>query len=272
MTETLTRFTTEDYTSKIRKMLDLAENAGTDAEADTFRKRAYELMEKHSISESMLDSDRASTTDEIIEEAFDFRGRFARANLDMAWYVASSCAFGMKGMQTDRTGRWESDKRWTLTLTGWKTDMEKFRVLLASLQIQASRAQQEWERTIGLRAADLPSWDKFKARRSYLAGFGAGVATKLTAAHREAEAAVVRERAAAAGTKTAAEAAGVALVLRSRRESVKDFYDTKHGKLRSARQVSHSGSYGGYNAGHRAGRDADTGQRRMGGSRTALSR
>lgn len=263
-----TAFATEDYARKIRMMLDKAE-ATEEPEAGIFREKAYELMEKYAIDQSMVDAHAPEERDELVHETFAFRGRFAEANGLMSYYVAT--ALGMRGTRSKGNGYYD------LTLYGWKSDMDRFKLLNASLQIQAVRAQQSWERRVGLRESALPQWDKFKARRSFLLGFGSGVQAKLEAAQQVARAEVATERAAAHGSTVEEESTGVALVLRSRQETVDDWFDTtimgyKPGSKKKKRKGrSLTVSYNAYGSGTKAGRQADTGQGKVGGNRRSLN-
>ena len=271
MTTTEATTTSKDYTRTVRALLDQAENTDFEAEAETFRQKAYELMEKHSLTDTMINDAAQVERDELVSEEFFFTGRFADANLLMSYYVAS--AFGMRGTKATRTNWSTGEERKVMRLYGFASDMEKFKVLNASLQIQAVRAMKEWERSIDLRNSYLSQWDKFKARRAYLTGFGTGVQTKLLAAKRTAEAEVVRERAAADGVTEEETSTGVALVLRNRAETVDDWYDEMTGnvtKKRKGRSFSNRGAGFASQAGRAAGQRADTGQGGLGNRKRAL--
>ena len=267
---TTTQTTAEDYARRVRRLLDQAENTEYEAEAEAFREKAYALMEKYSIDQAMLNGHEQVERDELVTETFDFTGRFADANLLMSFYVAT--AFGMRGTKGERM-KWQTgEKIKVLTLYGFASDMAKFRILNASLQIQAVRAQKEWERRIGLRTSNLAQWDKFKARRAFITGFGNGVHNKLEQARRMAEREVAKEQATATGVTEEEASTGVALVLRDRKETVDEWYDEimGGGRRRKGRSFSNRGAHYATRAGREAGEKADTGQGGLGGNRRAI--
>jgi hypothetical protein len=261
-----------DYVAKARALLDLAEKATTQEERDLATSRAMTIMTRHSITDSMVGSTR-EVPDEIGQIELDFTGVLAEAQRELA--VAISYALGCDKLVVSNL-EYRKPKVWRLTVTGWKTDLERLQVLVASIQLQATNARKQWEREQKRTGwNDLPRYEKLKDQRTFVLGYRNGVRGRLQTAYSQAVKDAAKERAEEShGTETEQEAmTGVALALRSRKESVADWYDAKYGKsLRSSRAHQARGSYGAMNAGHAAGTKADVGQTRVGGGYRAIGR
>jgi hypothetical protein len=168
---------------------------------------------------------------------------------------------------------WERPKKARTIIHGYRSDLERVKMLDASLQLQCQSALNAWINEQG------PDWQvkskmqKFKDRRQFIDAFASAILIKLRRARRTAVQETAQEQAAASnGSESVDDAkAGVELVLRDRAESVKDWFDTKYGNnLRTVRYRPTSGSASAYAAGHEAGRNADTGATRVSGGRRAI--
>jgi hypothetical protein len=258
-----------DYVARVRALLDLAEKAGSEHEAEIARNKAMELMFRHGISDAMVGV-ASATPDEIRQVTFKYTGILKDAKRSIA--VGVSRGLGNKLVVGDN--EYARPKYSYTTVTGWNSDLERLEVMLASIQIQADHALKQWEREQKRSRSgwsELSAWQKFQDRRQFLISFGSGVEHKLLIALRSAMAEAAKERAEANAESVAEATTGVELALRDRRESVKDWYDRHYGNgLRTVHSRLSAGSYGASSAGHAAGRAADVGQHRVGHGRRAI--
>jgi hypothetical protein len=260
-----------DYVGRVRALLDLAERAGSEHEAEIARGKAMELQMRHGISDAMVGETR-EVPDEIKQVTLKYPGIFKEGKRQIATRAAQ--AMGMKMVIFDN--KWSKPHTSATTVTGWRTDLERLEVLVASLQIQADRALKEWEREQRVKGTgwhDMPGWLKFKDRRQFYFSFAGGAGTRLQKAFQDATKAAANDRATETGDTPDEALAGVALALRDRRESVKDWYDTHYGNgLRTIQSRRTAGSYGASAAGHAAGSRADVGSTRLPGGPRAIGR
>lgn len=255
------------YADRIAKLLRKAEST-TPEEAEALVAKAQALMTQYAIDEIMLAQVQGrQLQDEIVEETIQYTGIFMTVILDVGFTIArfNDC----RGFFSKHD--YAKPKRVDLHVIGYKSDVERVRLLDASLQIQCSRALTEWRRTSS--EALFSKMESFKQRRQFIVGFNQGLSSQLAAARRAGlEAAAQTE---AQRSKVAADVAtqSVALVLRDRKSQVDDWYDRTYG--RSLRKVSRRYSSGGasaHSAGVAAGRSADTGKPSVGGSGKAIGR
>lgn len=259
----------QDYVARVRALLDLAERAGSEHEAEIARGKAMEIMFRHEITDAMVGATR-EVPDEIRQETFKYPGIFKEGKRQIA--VSAARAMGCKMVIFDN--KYTKPHTSATTVTGWHSDLERLSVLIVSLQIQADRALKQWEREQKVKHTgwhELPGWQKFKDRRQFYFAFAGGAESRMTTAFQAAVKDAAAERATANRESQDEALAGVALALRDRRESVKDWYDRKYGNgLRTVHSRRHAGSYGAREAGDAAGRNADIGQTRVGGGRRAI--
>lgn len=238
---------------KVAKLLNKAERASTQEEADAFFAKATELMQKYALSEMMVQARRSGAQQEpIIEKTVKFTGSYAKAHLLLGHYVgqASKC----RTVQSSGSKSTE-----ILYLVGFESDVSRAETLIASLLIQAQRGVQRFGRTI---PEYYTPFEKFRERRSYLVGFAEAVSDRMVKSERAATKEYVSERV-AAGEDEQALNTSMSLAIRSRRDEVNDWMDNRFGRLRSARSRMSVG-YGGAAAGRADGAKADTGGPRMG--------
>jgi hypothetical protein len=246
---------------KIAKLLRLAESTKNEAEADAFLAKAQSLMITYAIDEQMLASARGEQAqDEVVEEHIDYTGIFQSATFDIGSAIvrANNC----KPLISKIKHRKPHATR--LHIVGFKSDIARIRLLDASLQIQCATALSAWWKTNGDKDW-MSGMQKYKARREFIMGFASGLSAKLAAAKKEGVAESVKHEATRADVTEEVATKSVELVLRSREEQVKDWYDKKYGN--STRKVSRNYSSGGWDArsaGSNAGRNADTGTSRLG--------
>lgn len=239
---------------KVVKLLKKAEST-TPEEAEAITAKAQELMVAYAITETMIAHKAGQSIDDHIENRYIDLGKsiYMVAHIELAWRIALANDCKMVQHKTgNRGGVW---------IVGFTKDIAQVELLLASLLIQQSRALEVFKR-------DLPAYmsgtEKWKQRRSYAYGYAEGVGDKLRLAARRAEAQVVdtavaevpdEDRAAAREVENS----GMQLVLVSRRNQVKDWYDENVAhttrKVRSGFDVRGDGR----SKGRQDGRLANTG-------------
>ena len=259
-----------DYADKIAKLLRKAEDsAATPAEAEAFLIKAQALMTQYAITEDMLAAARGVNLEqheEIVEERIRYTGVYSAALYDIGAAIAR--ANDAKVLISNGSGKWT-----TMHVVGHKSDVDRIRMLDASVQIQASSALLKWARE----PESLPSYysasQKFKARREFLFGFARGLSDQLHRARKQGEAAAAAEETKRTGGTDAEGTASVELVVRGKKARVDDWMDEHYGK--KLRKVSRRYSSGGYNAGSAgvaAGRRADVSNRgRVSGNQRSIT-
>jgi hypothetical protein len=252
---------------KIAKLRDKAEAVMGTPEAEAFLMKAQELMTRYFITEELVAKAAGrNVQEEIITDTFTYTGIFRKALMDIAWSIVR--ANGCKAVMTEVT--WSKPHRIELHVSGFKSDIERVRLLDASLQLQAAQSMQTWYRELD--TDWMSGMQKYKARREFIMGFASGLSTKLNAANKAAAQSAAKDEAVRTNTTEAEASTGVALVLRSREERVKDYYDKKYGKsLRSVTRRYSSGGAEARGAGYQAGRQANTGTTAV-GTRKQLGR
>lgn len=257
----------ERYADKIAKLLRKAENpAVTPQEAEAFLAKAQELMTQWGIDEALIAKAAGQEVkEEIVEEIIKYTGVYHAALFDIGWAIAraNDCKsfIGRRGSYT------------TQTVVGFKSDVERVKMLDTSAQIQATGALTKW--WAEQNSSYMTAMQKFKARREFLFGFANGLHTQLIAAKKKGEKAAAQSEAERAGVSATEASESVALVVKSRKERVEDWVDKQYG--RSLRGVSRNYASGGRDAraaGSAAGRKADISNRGgvRGGSRGELGR
>jgi hypothetical protein len=169
---------------------------------------------------------------------------------------------------------WRKPKSFDSEVTGWKSDLERLEVLVASLQLQATTALREWEKEQKETGwNDLSRQEQYKDRRQFILSFAGALGRRLQTAFETAVREAATERAQETKESDREALAGVALALRDRKESVNDWYDVHYGNsLRTVHTRRAAGGYGASAAGRAAGSRADIGQTRVGGGRRAIGR
>lgn len=255
------------YADKIAKLLRKAETTDNEHEAEALTAKATALMETYAIDEEMLARARGEQRQEQITTVrIKYTGIFQSALMDIGWAVA--VAHDCKGFMAKVT--WEKPTHTDLALAGFESDLARIQLLDTSLQLQCTTAMRVWWNSQD--RSWMSKMDAFKAKREFIMGFASGAGSKLRAARKAGQQEAAKHEAERTGKDMAAASTGVELVLRSRSEQVKDWYDTTYG--RSTRKVTRRYSSGGAearSAGVTAGRNANTGNPSV-GSRKALGK
>jgi hypothetical protein len=246
----------------IRKLLALAERAGTEAEAEVANRKAEAMIAEYGIEAAML-ADAGAIADEVGNRIMVLPDPYARQKaqlltdisgplrVQVIWNLAASRR--IKGFQVH--------------LFGMQSDLDRLDVLFTSLLVQAATgmAQARPDAVAGWRQQDL-SWtwvNELKPtatqvaafRRDWLAGFGRKVSLRLKESENRAKA----DAPAASGG-----APGAELVLVHRDDLVKRAIRGFYPRLGSsrARAVRNADAY---NHGYAAGARADLGGARIAG-------
>lgn len=234
---------------KIRKLLNMAERAATDEEADAFNRRAEQLMADWGIAAAQLAA-TGQATDNIELRIVDVDAPYGTAKS----HLLASVARPMR-CQTVRHAH-RRGGGYSCTVIGHRSDIERVELLYTSLLVQAT-AQLLRVRPPAYSGESVKSF-----RRAWLYAYGQAVNDRLTTSERRAadQAAAGDHHATATTTSTAI---STALVLRDREQRVEDEKRRAFPNL-ITRNVSLT-SAGGYGAGYRAGHTADLGAPRVHG-------
>lgn len=227
----------------VRKLLALAERAGSEAEAELSRNKALALMQRYAIDEAMLGA--APDSDAKIGSRRFVLHEWVKPKGEMLSWIGD--AFGC---QTIKHTNESSIGRAVLTVYGWESDLEAVEVLFASLEIQAMREL----RMARTRKPARVNGQSFT--RSFLVGFASSVALRL----QEQRAGAVAES-----------STGTDLVLVDRSKAVSDYFKKENPRVRSARGSAITDGSG-YGAGQAAGARADLGSGSLGGRSRSIGR
>lgn len=256
----------EEYARKIAALLAKAEST-TPQEAELLLQKAAELMEKYRIDQAMIDAaagKRTQTNDPIVQEEFVAVGiwRFPIG-------LMMRLALQHNGIQTvkliDPGWREIGGKVYKQTevrsAVGYKSDIDRVRMLLTSLQIQMMRAELAWWDEYSYLYSHESNSKQHVARRGFMFGFAQGAGEKIKAGID-------------AGRKTAEAEHGsdsVALVLRPRELMVKDEFQKLFPSLRNVKDRKNHGDDFARGKGWVAGQRSDTGGSKLGGSKQQLN-
>jgi hypothetical protein len=234
--------------AKVRKLLALAEDpAATEHEARACTAKAAQLIADYGIDRALLAA-RAPTSDPVADLVVPLDPPYAADKADLLATVAHRLRCQCVQVVRRQVGR----KELSLHLFGHRSDLERTELLFTSLLLQAAH---------GMARTPVPPRESAAAfRRSWLAGFRIAVGDRLREAERRAEAEAA-PRFTATGTSSA-------LVLADREAQVAAAVHDAYPHAREARPRHLSGSGGA--DGWAAGRRADLGERRVGGSRRSL--
>lgn len=240
---------------RIQNLLAKAESTDSQPEAEACYAKAEELMVKYQIDEAMLEAGGAGRREEPTLEKFAYATQVYRpAKARLLHKIAGMHNVRMvlyPGYRRTET----SSRTFFAALIGFPSDVRFVKMLYLSIVLQAERGvAQAWT------GAGRPS---YAWRHSYVSGYVSGVASKMQAAHRTANA-----------TRASAERSvpGTELVLRSKAEAVQALCDQAFPSLRSAR-VGMRNVYGGaFDSGRRDGARADVsgGRGQMRGATAAI--
>ncbi len=226
----------------IRSLLAQAEDpAATEAEAETYNRKAAQLIAQYGIDAAML-AETAPESDPVGDRVIPMDNPYAYDKLCLLHVIAEAMRCQVVAKQDRQYG---APKQWAGHLFGHRSDIDRTELLFTSLLLQSS---------VGVSNTRPDFWWNASAsqiaahRRSWLAGFAVAVQGRLRAAEVRAKAAAPQETSTGRSTD---------LVLADRtalvQQAVDDVYpNAKTGKARRLKGDA-------FGDGHRAGSKADLG-------------
>lgn len=170
--------TTEDYASRLTKILGNVESAKNDAEAEASVIKAHELTVRHVIDEALEER-----SVEIGSVEIEFSGIFALVNVEILRSIVNASGCEM----VKRVRRYGKPKSYAIEVIGETNDVERVKALNAAVQIYATRSVKQWRSDRGTEYDELTPWRKFRDRREFRRQFARRLATNLEKARRIAE-------------------------------------------------------------------------------------
>lgn len=237
--------------AKVAKLLAQAEDSGvTDEERQTFAAKAAEMLARYGLDAATVRAEKGQKPEGLSYFEFEVSGQgwHGKARASLTYSVADAYGAGACTINNRMNG----ETRW-VGILGTASMIEALKILLPSIMLQAETAvvpaTKEHMAKVGasIDTAANKNIERRNFLRSYLKGYGVGVADKILATR----------------TTLAEEVKGKPgeLVLVSDAERVKAEFTKRFPKLKtvSADKVSVAGLV----AGQRDGRTADTGQTRV---------
>jgi hypothetical protein len=246
---------------KVQALLAQANDpAATEGEAQTFAAKAAELMARYALDEATVRAEKGQKPEAIKMLRFEVSGQgwHGKGRAEMVARVAD--AYGC--MVVTENNKMNGEARW-VHIVGTTAAVTALELLLPSIVLQAeyngTRATTAYMKEVRNQYATQQEANRARRVffRSYLPGYGAGVAEKIAGAR----------------TQMAQEVANTpgALVLASDHDRVAARFEELYpsGELKKVKRDNHSAA--GAAAGRRDGRTADTGQTRVGGEKKAVT-
>jgi hypothetical protein len=237
----------ETRVERIKKLLALAERGATEEERDAFNAKATALMVQWGIEDAMLNNQPQTGNESITTRLFrvDVPKAYSYEYAKIGIQIAN--ALGAKGLYQKK-----ADGSTECYVIGFESDLERISMLIQSLSLQATMAMASWWRINGdLYTTASMRW---KARRSFITGFAAGLKDKL--------ATVVRQTVSEAGH-------GAELVLVDRSKQVERWAEEN---IKIGTNRARNYYVDGHRAGAAAGRQADIGQGSLSVQRRGIGR
>jgi hypothetical protein len=232
---------------RIRALLDRAQRVDTaPEEAEAARQKAMRLMVEHGIDQAMIDAVSGANAAETINSLTITMHRpytFEKGELlsAIAW------VFGCDSSASRYPGRHAIE---SVTLYGYRSDMERAQLLYTSLVMQATNEMAAVREPFGV--------PRVTFLRDFLYGFSLAVTNRLREYQQAAtEKYEAQHRAESAATGSENAPVSVLPVLADRRERVKTFFESQTEGLPTATPVERDGV--GMYVGHVAGQRADLG-------------
>lgn len=247
----------EKLVDKIARVLHMAEEFrrhGEDGSADAALARAEEMMMRHQIDMAAVAArrdDRNRPDDPIIKVTLSFTGIYKVVFTQLAVRVARALGT-LELIHNPGYRKSIPDELWVL---GHTSDVEHAQQLIASIQMQCLTALETWWRAVD--STGMSAMDKFKDRRQFIAAFGMAAGRRIERARE----ALLADKETGPGTE---------VVLRDRRSQVTDFMNANFATVSSKGPKMKSGTNGSYQAGAIAGKNAVTGETRVGSSRLGI--
>jgi len=244
----------DDMSTKIAKLLALAERTANPSEAEAFTAKAEALMMKYGIEQAMLQTAGTVPAESISLTKRTYTGRsYGYQQMKLAWLVATALNLQAHYAEGERD-------HYTLTMVGFDSDLALGTQLIDSLQLQCTSAALTWWKANAAQYVSLTTYAKRQERRGFIDGFGYAAAQRVKVAY-------AREVAAAESTT-----AGTEVALLDRTRAVESYYADAFPNVRRSRGRSAGGSDS-RAAGGVAGRSANIGARggAVGGGRRSVT-
>lgn len=238
---------TEDpILEKIRAVLRLAEDPATPEEArENHMAHAHKMIAKYGVDQALLAAASADPA-EITSVYLTVKAPYARDRAQLVHELTE--ALRLPSLRLEASG-----KAQTFHVFGTRPNLDRFELLLRSLEIQMVVAMSEAERS---GRGPWPGQAKITWRKSFMSGYTTRVAERVAAA----------DRTAAEGAHTA-DGSSAALVLKSDTDRAQAAFRIKYPHTRS---TSRGTCTSGFGAGEAAADRADIGGTRIGNDRLAI--
>lgn len=238
---------TTDWLTKVHGLLAQAESTKFPAEAEAFMAKAQHLMSLHAIDEAMLRS-RNKTRAEVIVDTIDIVNPYLNQKHMLLDQICR--ANTVKCVMTDKR---KGSQGATITMVGFKTDVENAKTMFATLSLYAVN---------DMLKQHVPVYESARGFRvSYILGFASRIGKRL-----EEMAASAKQEYADANSG----ASGMELVLVEKSKDVAVKYADHFAGKRMVSRVSSAGSSSGYKAGKSAADRANINRGVSAGARRAL--
>jgi hypothetical protein len=233
----------------IAKLLNKAERTDNEHERDAFNAQAERMMLRLGIEKAELEAVGEVKPEEIVEVTREWHGNYSIVMVPFVNDVA--LGFGnLTVLQSTRSAMLRKTY-----IIGHKSDVEAFLVLIDSLALQVMSGLRRWQKENIESRRGLTDMEKYVQHRSFIAGFGQTVRTRLMKMRKVEE-------------KTAS--TGAALVLASKMDRIGAHLAEQYPNLGKARGGMQYHSSIGMQAGRTAGESANLGGKAVKGSNTAL--
>jgi hypothetical protein len=246
----------EKYVDKINGLLRKAEST-TPEEAELLYAKAAELMAKYQIDEAMLMAKEHKARGTVQSEKFVSVSIWRFPINELKWRVAM--AMGLKVIQLQKdiwrevNGKTYKENE-VLDIFGFNEDIEMFKMLITSLEIQMMRAENTWWQEHAHLYTNISKSKQHNTRRGFMFAFAQGAASKYTEVGRKAQ----KQAEAEHGSES------VALVLRDKSLEIADAFKSAYPHTKSTSDRKSRGDAYAQSAGYVAGQNADVGQSGVG--------
>lgn len=249
----------EKYADKINKLLRKAESTNSPQEAEALVEKAQTLMTEYAITNAMLEETANRPREEIVELKIDFEGTYpyqkATKLIGFAVLKQNDCDGFYRNLDDLQPPRQE------VVIMGYESDARRVQLLATSLQLQCISAMQSWWKEVRkqTRYTLMDKGQQLRERRQFIYGFARGLEEQLERARKSGEKQAAKAEAERQDTSVEEATASMALVIRSRKDQVKDWVDEKYGTtLRHITTNYTPGTAGAGAAGQAAGLGANT--------------
>lgn len=230
---------------------------GEEGSAEAALALAANIITRYQLDQATIDAARSSSdaAETIVRVALTFTGIYGETQRLNAYRYATALASVEPIMATG----WTEPGKLDMLLVGHDSDVQAAQLLLASLQTQCLTALERWAREHRTHLAALKPMQKFKERRQFMVEFGYAAAERLTRAQRAAHDAHTSDH------------PGSELALQTRSDLVTRWI-AEHLNVGVGRSTTRApGTELAGSAGRSAGRQAATGEARLGPTRRSIT-